>query len=139
MWINKPNNHHSVFGGEAKQNEFEVDGSISDDDGEDGNNNEDRFVGLVSYTEEEAEYSTHPGRNASRGSTVDDLSDLLALYNEVLELTNAPLDSPLVQGNRNESAATNVEDSLAVVRSVARQRNRRWPLGVFNKSTLASN
>ena len=85
-----------------RENEFEVDDSTSDDDGEDGNNNEDRFVGLVSYTEEEAEYSTHPGRNASRGSTVDDLSDLLALYNEVLELTNAPLDSPLVQGNRNE-------------------------------------
>jgi hypothetical protein len=76
---------------------------------------EERFVGLVSYgaddnsselrsEEEESQESAVSSamesnstvRSHVRDSIDDELSDLLALYNEVLELTNAPLDFPVV-------------------------------------------
>ena len=114
--------------------------NLRHDENDDDDDDQPSFVGLVSCPPEAFE-STNISSHEDDADLDDDLSDLLALYNEVLELTSAPLDSPLLRGGSTSTASSqpweqqqqqqratiNMEEPVnaAVQRSLEAQRQRQ--------------
>ena len=102
------------------------------------------FVGLLSV--EEQPYSNQENHSAPDEISIptsgnddshdDDLSDLLALYNEVLELTRSPMDAPIPERSNVSSRPSILEETAESIVLSATSRNRwRKPLKLFSKGS----